>query len=429
MTDRSPSDGWNVRRPIAVLVCLAAASLANGARGEEGPDWPGHLGPTRNGVYAGDDVASAWPEAGPAILWRKKVGGGFAGPAIAKGRLIVFHRIGAAERVECFDAVTGAPRWEHESPTAYRDQFGHDDGPRAVPAIAGDTVYTFGAEGVLHALALDDGSPRWVVKTQERFEVPRSFFGAACSPLVEGDVVVLEIGGKEGAGLVAFDRRTGATRWQATDHGASYSSPVAATIAERRCVVAFTRSGLAIVDAKSGALLAERPWRARIRASVNAATPLVLGDRIFISECYGPGAGLFRFDGKRLHEIWTRDRLLSNHFASSVHVDGYLYGIDGRQEYGPSLRCIRVDDASEAWTERAFGTGALIAVAKHVLFVSESGELSRFEATAKAFRRNQSARILTTTVRALPALARGRLYARDERELVCVDLRPPDARR
>src|SRR5206468_4634192 len=199
----------------------------------------------------GAHLARSGGGGGPKTVWRRTVGQGFAGPGVAGDRLIVFHRIGNEEIVEALDARTGDPRWRFAYATTYRDDFGFDEGPRAVPVVAQGRVYTFGAEGQLHALGLADGKRIWSVDTARRFGVRKGFFGAAGSPLVEDGRVIANIGGKnagKGAGIVAFNADTGAVLWTATDHEAGYSSPVGATFEGQRRAVFLTRNGLVGLD-------------------------------------------------------------------------------------------------------------------------------------------------------------------------------------
>jgi outer membrane protein assembly factor BamB len=277
------------------LTLCAALTIAAGVRAAA-IDWPQFLGPDRTGAYKGPAIAEAWPASGPKILWRKQVGAGFAGPVVVQDRVILFHRQGSQEVVESLDIKTGASTWRYAYPTAYRDDFGFDEGPRAAPVVAGGIIYTFGAEGQLHAVDLAKGTRVWGEDTMKRFSVPKGFFGAAGSPLVEGGRVIANIGGEK-AGVVAFDARTGTVAWTATEDDASYSSGVAATIGGRRSVIFLTRDNLLGLDPANGAVQFQRRWRARQAASVNAATPLVIGDLIFISAEYGPGAGVFRVSG------------------------------------------------------------------------------------------------------------------------------------
>lgn len=385
-------------------------------------DWPQFLGPARNGIYSGAPLNEKWPATGPRVLWRKQVGQGLSGPVVAGTRLILFHRAGDREIVESFDALTGAPQWRHAYPTAYRDDFGFDEGPRAVPVVADGVVYTYGAEGKLHALDLSTGKPLWNVDAMRQFEVAKGFFGAAGSPLVEGGKVIANVGGRK-AGIVAFDAKTGKVVWTATADAASYSSGVAATILGRRYAVFLTREGLVGLDPANGHVLFQRAWRARQAASVNAATPVVAGNLIFVSAEYGPGAGVLRFDGTKLADVWLSDEVLSNHYATSVFHEGILYGFHGRQEFGPVFRAVDLPTGKVLWSTGRFGAGSVTLAGNRLAIVRESGELVIAAASPKSFQQVAAAQILPPTVRAYPALADGILCIRNDDTLVALDLR------
>jgi outer membrane protein assembly factor BamB len=397
-----------------VLTMVAACALAE--------DWPQFLGPARNGVYSGKDLAAKWGPAGVAIEWKKEVGQGFSSPVVAQGRLILFHRIGDKEVVEALDAATGRPVWSFDYPTRYRDDFGFDEGPRAAPTIAAGRVYTFGAEGVAQCLDFATGKKIWTVDTQANFHPRKGFFGAAGSPLVDGDRVLMNIGGA-GAGLVALDAATGKTLWTATNHEASYSSPVVATIQGARHALFFTRAGLVDVDPANGKVRYEFPWRARMQASVNAATPLVVDDLVFLSASYGTGAVLLQVGPKGLKQIWASDDALTNHYATSVYKDGYLYGFHGRQEEGPSLRCVEFKTGKVRWSVDNFRAGTVTLAGDRLLILRESGELILASASPAAFQPISAAKVLPATVRSYPAIANGRMYIRNEKTLECLDLR------
>jgi len=403
---------------------LAAASLlfACSARPAVVEEWPQFLGPERTGVYQGPALAESWPPTGPRVVWRKPIGQGFSGPIVAGGRVVLFHRVHDREVVEALDPRTGASQWQYGYSTAYRDDFGFDPGPRAVPVAADGVLYTFGAEGQLSAINLATGSKIWSEDTMRRFGVQKAFFGAAGSPLVENGRVIAGIGGAN-AGIVAFDAKTGKVLWTATSDEASYSSPAAATIAGKRLAIFLTRNGLVGLDPTTGAVQFQRPWRARIHASVNAATPLVIGDLIFVSAEYGPGAGVLAVAGSKLTDLWTSADALSNHYATSVHRDGFLYGFHGRQEYGQSLRAVELRTGKVRWSEDHIGAGTVTLAGDRLLVVRENGELVLAPASPDGFRPLARAQVLPATVRAYPALADGFLYLRNENTLACFDLR------
>jgi outer membrane protein assembly factor BamB len=389
-------------------------------------DWPQFLGPTRDGVYAEADLAAVWPKEGPPVVWQKDVGQGFSGPAVAGRQLILFHRLDDQEVVACLDTRTGQPKWSRAYPTAYRDDFGFDEGPRATPCIAGGRVYTYGAEGMLSCLNLADGSMLWHVNTKNDFHAHKGFFGAACSPLVEGNAVLLNIGGEGGAGLVAFDKETGRVVWKCSDDDASYSSPIAATIQQRRYALFFTRAGLVAVNPADGAVQFHYPWRSRMNASVNAATPLIVDDSIFLSACYGTGAILLRVRGNAVEKVWSGDDILSNHYATSVCHAGFLYGINGRADPGfspaPSLRCVELKTGKIRWQDDSVGPATVLLAGDQLLILTEGGELIRAPATPASFKPGDRVQIMPNGVRAYPALAGGFLFARSKDKLYCVNL-------
>ena len=398
----------------AVLLLVAGATL--GAQ-----DWPHFLGPGRDGRYLGPPLARSWPGGAPRTLWRRPVGEGFAGAVVAGGRLLLFHRVRGREVLEALDAETGSALWRYDYQTTYRDDFGFDEGPRSAPVAAGGRVYAFGAQGQLHAVDLDTGSGVWSVDTRARFRFRKAFFGAAGSPLVEDGRVIVNVGGPDD-GIVAFDADSGAVLWSAAGEEASYSSPVGATFDGVRHALFFTRDNLVSLDPASGRERFRRGWRARIRASVNAATPLVVGDLVFVSAQYGTGAGLFRVAGPGLDELWASNDVMSNHYATSVHRNGHLYGYHGRQEYGPSLRAVALETGEVAWDVPRFGAGSVLLAGDLLVVMRESGELVLAEASPEAFTPIARARLLRGTVRAYPALAGGRFYVRNEDTLLAVDL-------
>ncbi len=285
---------------IVTLVLFAILMLA-------AEDWPQFLGPSRNGVYSGNDLAAKWPAAGPAVVWKKDVGAGFSSPVVADGRLILFHRVADKEVVEALDAATGRAIWSFEYPTQYRDDFGFDEGPRSAPTVAGGRIYTFGAEGTLHCIDFATGKKIWRLDTHKQFQVEKGFFGAAGAPLVDNGRVLMNIGGAT-AGLAAFDAATGKTLWTVPNQEASYSSPMVATIHGSRHALFFTRGGVVDVDPANGKVRFDLPWHARMKASVNAATPIVVDDLAFVSASYGTGAILLQIMDSGFKKIWASGR-------------------------------------------------------------------------------------------------------------------------
>ena len=404
-------------RVLAVLIILTACLSARA------DDWPQFLGPKRNGVSTETDLNLRWTKTGPPLLWSKKIGEGYSGPVIAGDRLILFHRVGDEEVVECLDAASGKGHWRHAYATQYEDQLGKGNGPRATPTIAGKYVITIGAEGTLCCLELESGKRVWSRSVNKDYNVPESFFGVGSSPLVEENLVLVNVGGKD-AGIVAFDLGTGKEAWRATNDGASYASPVACTVDGVRHALFFTRQGVVLLDAARGAERFRMRWRARIDASVNAATPLVIGDLAFISTSYNTGALLLKLKKDGADVIWKTDELMSNHYNTCVYHDGYLYGFDGRQEARANFRCVDLKGQKVVWNRQGFGCGTTALADGHLIVLTENGDLVAVEATPKEYREKARAHVFDALpCRAQLALANGRLYARDQQTLACWSLK------
>ena len=385
-------------------------------------DWPQFLGPKRNGTSLETNAIVPWSGDGPKVLWQREVGAGFAGPAIKGERLLLFHRIGNEERLECFAAATGKSTWTNSGPTRYQDDFRFDEGPRAVPTIDGDLVFALGAEGGLRCVELATGKTVWMRALLKEYEAEKGFFGVASAPLLVSNIVVVNVGGSNGRGIVGLDRLTGKELWKATDHEASYSAPVLTTVNGKPLALCFTRAGLVGLEPSTGKVQFEVPWRARSSASVNAAVPVVWGNRVFITASYDTGAKLLSLDGGTPAEIWSNDESLSSHYPTPIWADGHLFGFHGRQENGAELRCIDAETGKVRWAKDGLGIGQLIRIGSRLVVLLESGELllmSTSPTKAEILARGQ---ILGFGIRAAPAYSSGRLFARSPKKLVCVKL-------
>lgn len=400
---------------LAIILLFSAPTVG-------AADWPQLHGPGRDGHSAETKLDWNWPKDGPKVLWKLDVGKGWAGPVVAGERLIFFTRVEDEEVVQCLDPATGKEKWKHAYRTKYRDNFGFDDGPRATPTVSNDRVLCLGPNGDFCALELATGKPLWSRNLLADYKADKGFFGAACSPLVMGDRVLVNVGGK-GAGVVCFGVADGKELWKATDDGPSYSSPTAAELDGRPSAVFLTRRGLRVLDPASGKSLYDFEWRPRDNNSVQAATPLVWKDEIFLTVSYATGAVLLKAKGGEAEEVWSNDKSLSSQYTTPVRVGDYLYGTHGRSDTGVAqMRCIKWKTGEVKWSEERFGVASVIAVDGGVLALTEGGNLVRFEASPDGYKERGRATILGDKTRAAPALSGGRLFARDTKQLVCVSL-------
>lgn len=402
-----------------VLFYWLAANVAVAA------DWPQILGPDRNGTARDERVNTAWGD-GPAVVWERAVGEGFSGVAVAQGVAVLFHRDNDEEVVEGHDAETGKRLWKATFPARYSGGFIDDRGPRCTPVIHDGAVYLMGISGDLYALALKDGAKQWSRSVYKEFSAPEGYFGAGTTPIVEGDQLLVNVGGKN-AGIVAFALSDGKPTWKSTDELASYSAPVATTVKGERMVIFVCRLNCVAIDPRNGAERFRIPFGQR-GPTVNGASPLVLDGHLFLSASYGIGARWVRLAPDAAEVVWSNDETMSSQYATCVGSADALYGIDGRDDVGVArLRCFSPKTGTVHWTQDRFGAGTLILAGDTLLVLKTDGTLVAVAADPEQFRELASARILKTTTRALPALSNGRLYARDTRMLKCIDLRPHPA--
>ena len=449
-----------------LLAFLLLVTIARAA------DWPEFMGPTRDQVSNETGLIDAFPKDGPRLVWEKAVGKGYSAPSVRGDLLVVHHRIAKEEIIEALDAKTGAPRWKYAYPTTYTDPFGYNDGPRCTPLLTTDRCYTFGAEGVLICLELVTGKVIWQRETEKDFEVPPAFFGVGSSPILEDGKLIVQVGAQPDSGVVAFDAATGKPVWESVgekswtgvpmtgwpgertvvwnradpvfDKQASYCTPVAATIHGRRCVLVVTRQGLVSLDPKTGAVHFLFWFRNRQNETVNAMTPVVDGDTIFLSNAYYKlGSVLLRVkpDGKSVEEVW-RGLQLEMHWTRPVLKDGCLFAFSGRNEPDAKFRCVEMAtgklkwERSEAWPNgshgrvrhgdepNVFGRGSAILADGKLIALGEAGLLGLFKPNTEKLEELGRWQVpqLGYPCWAAPVLANRLLYLRDEDHLVCYDL-------
>jgi outer membrane protein assembly factor BamB len=390
-------------------------------------DWPRFLGPHQNNTSLETGILLEWPAAGPNIIWRKTLGLSYSTPVVQRDRLVVFHRVDNKERVDCLNATNGAPIWSHTYASEYVDRYGYNGGPRASPLIHDDKVYTYGAEGMLTCLALKDGRKVWQRHINREFKVPQGFFGVATAPVIDHGLLLLNVGAPDNGSIMAFDRSSGKLKWRVGNDEASYATPVVHTIGDERLGIFFTRSGLMTVALPTGSIRHTYPLRARVNESVNAASPVVVENMVFLSAAYRVGSVALRIAGDKIETHWRNTTNMQNHWATCIHVDGNLYGAHGRHESEARLRCIELASGKVRWTGgRGLGRASMILVEKHFIALGERGQLALIEMSPDHYTEKYRVQCLGYPSWSPPVLANGRLYVRDETTLLCLDLRGPN---
>ncbi|MFO0825367.1 MAG: PQQ-binding-like beta-propeller repeat protein [Gemmataceae bacterium] len=409
-------------------------------------DWPTILGPTRDGVSPEKGIIAPWPKAGLKKLWDCDLGIGFAPPVVVGGKLIHFDRFDDKARATCREAATGKELWKFEYPTDYEDRYGYDPGPRACPLIDSDRVYLHGAEGMLYCLNFADGKEVWKLDTKEKYRFHQNFFGVGSVPVVDGDLLIVPIGGSDkgprpvdfrdvkpnGTGFVAFDKKTGAVKYAVGDELASYASPTIATIDGKKTALYFGRGALSGFDPQTGKSLFHFPWRAKIEESVNAANPTVIGNKILLTECYGPGSVLLEVKDGKPKVLWSdeeKDRIdksLMCHWNTPIHVDGFVYGSSGRHTEEGELRCVDLKTGDVKWAKKRTTRSTLLLVDGHFVSLGEYGLLSLIKVNPEKYEEVSKYELpeLEYPCWAPPVLSNGILYVRGKRKLLALELIP-----
>ena len=413
---------------------VVSALVCGGILTAMATEWPQWRGPNRDGVSNEVGLLKEWPSDGPKVLWKIPLGEGFSGISVFRGRVYTMFSKGNDEFVVCLNATDGEEIWRFRSDKNYHEGQG-GNGPRATPTIDGDLLFTISAHGKLYALNAANGQEIWSHDLQRKFGSKMPRWGFSTSPLIEGDLLLVEVGGKGEKSIVAFNKNSGDVIWSSHKDKLGYSSPIAITVNEVRQIICFTGTKLVSVSPTDGAIYWQYPWKTGY--DVNAATPVFIPpDKVFISSGYDKGAAVLQMrvflspdddraateqisdnQGKvRIKEIW-KNRKMKNQFSSSVLHENYLYGFDNS-----ILKCIEADTGEEQWKTRGFGKGTVILADGHLIILSDKGKLGLAEATPAGYVEKASAKVLSGLCWTVPTLANGKLYVRNEEEMVCLDM-------
>lgn len=411
----------------------------------KGVDWPRFLGPTGDNVSPEKGILTKWPADGLKVLWSAKMGLGYAPPVIAKGRCYHFDRFGDKNMLSCRHAENGKLLWRFEYDTDYEDKYGYSPGPRACPVVNDGRVYIYGPEGMLHCLDALKGDEIWKINTVKEYNVLQNFFGVGSVPVVEGDLLIVAIGGSpkgeapddfrkvkgNGTAIVAFDKKSGKEKYRLSDELSSYSSPVVTKVGDRRLGLYFARGGLLGFDPVAGKVDFHFPWRGKMLESVNAANPVVVGDQALITECYEKGTAVLKIKPGKAEQVWIddeeeyRDMKLKCHWNTPIHVDGYVYGSSGRHENEAELRCIELATGKVVWREKGLERCSLTQIDGHFLCMTERGKLLLLKINPRKFEKVAEWETdFDYPSWAAPVVSYGLMYIRGKDRLMCAELIP-----
>lgn len=406
----------NMRIKTAIAAAIMLLALSAQIAAQAGGNWPQWRGPNRDGISTETGLLKQWPTAGPPLAWKTSgAGNGYSSLAISNGRIYTLGLRGDREYVIAFDVATGKQVWATAHGGAYRD--GRGDGPRGTPTIDGDRLYALGGNGDLSALDAQTGRIVWTMNILQKFGGSQIQWGISESPLVIGEKVMVNPGGP-GASVIALNKKDGSLIWKSQSDKAGYSSgmPVKANNATQ--VVFFTDRRALGLDLATGKLLWEYP-----RASndvANVATPVVRGNRVFVSSDYGTGAGLLevKADGTAQEVYFTKE--MKNHHSSSILIGDYLYGFSSDR-----LVAMRFDTGEVAWRDRSVGKGSLVYADGNLYAFSENGVVGLVEASPTGYHEKGRFSIKQESLPTWthPVIAGGRLYLRDQDTIYAYDVR------
>ncbi|MEK7684018.1 MAG: PQQ-binding-like beta-propeller repeat protein [Verrucomicrobiota bacterium] len=445
-------------RAVFRTTLLGLASLLAIGRPSQADDWPQWLGPQRDGVWRETGLLEEFPAGGPVVRWRTSIGAGYTGPAVAKGRVYVTDRrlsegarnpgnpfdrgvIPGTERVLCLDEASGKILWQHEYDCRY--SVSYPAGPRATPVVQGGKVYTLGAEGDLICLDAVAGKVLWSRQFKKDYGIPTPVWGFAAHPLLEGNKLICLAGG-QGSTVVAFDKDTGKELWRALSaKEPGYCPPMIYEAGGKRQLIVWHPESINSLDPETGQVYWTEPFN--VRSGLTIPTPRQLNSNLFLTTFYN-GSMMLRLDAEKpaATVIW-QSKKSSEKDTDELHSimctpfleDGFIYGVCS---YG-QLRCLKAETGERVWETLAATTGDgketrwanafLIKNGRRFFLFNEKGDLILAKLTPAGYREISRAHLLEPTnsdpgravVWSHPAFANGSLYARNDKEIICVSLK------
>ena len=391
--------------PAAVFAILAASASA--------ADWPQWRGPDRTGVSAESGWASQWPDSGPKTLWQRNLGISCSSFAAVGDRVYAMGNAGDKDHVYCLKAASGETIWEHSYPCPL-DPHQFEGGSGATPTVDGDRLYTVSRAGHVCCLSLADGKPVWTKHLVQDLGGKVPTWGYSGSALILDKLLVIDVGAPGGS-TMALDKMTGAVVWKSGDDEAAYATVAPFQHGGKTLLACFNAFGLVIREAAKGGEVARFKWKTSY--DVNSATPIIDGDRIFISSGYNKGCALLQFTGSDLKSLWENKKM-RNHFNSSVLWQGHLYGFDES-----ALVCMDFKTGDVKWKQDGLGKGSLMIAGGKLVVQGERGDLVIAAASPSAFQESARSKVLKDRCRVVPVLANGRIFTKNNKgDTVALDV-------
>jgi outer membrane protein assembly factor BamB len=409
-------------KSIAAAVFLLAMPLSAAA---QAGDWAQWGGPHRNFTAETKGLATKWTESGPRRVWQRELGEGYSAIAVERGMLFTMYRKGESEVAIALDAASGKTVWEYSYAAPFSPEYdmSHGPGPHATPLVTGGFVFTSGATGKLHCLDKKTGKVVWGHDLMSEFHGTVRVNGYSCSPIAYKDKIVMMVGGTASS-LVAFNKKDGAVAWKKHDFRNSTSSPILINVDGQEQLVAFMWGEVVGVDPNNGELLWSHAHP--VEYGLNTSTPVWGSDNLlFISSGYNGGSRVVKLsraaDKTKVEELWAHG-LMRVHFTNAIRVGDIVYGSSG--DFGPApFTAIDVKTGKVQWRNRSFPRASFLFADNRFIILDEDGNLSLATPTLEVLTTTSKAAVLNNNAWNAPSLAGTRLYLRDRKNIMAVELR------
>ncbi|MGA9771582.1 MAG: PQQ-binding-like beta-propeller repeat protein [Blastocatellia bacterium] len=409
---------------LIYLSFLAFALLAANPANAQSQDWPQWGGPQRNFKSDAKGLANSWPATGPRILWSRELGEGYSGISVSGSNLYTMYRKGGQEIVAAIEADTGKTSWEYSYESPFKNSYEEaGGGPYSMPLIVGDQIYTAGATGKLHCLDKRSGKVVWSHDLYKEFNGSKMDFGYSCNPFAYKNLIIMLVGGR-GHSIMAFNQKDGSVAWQKQDFANGYSTPVLINVDGQDQIVAFMSKDIVGVDPGNGELLWSHPHTTDNHFAISQ--PVWGEDNLlFFSSSYGGGSRSLQLtkQGSKtiVKELWHNNRVRV-HFSNTVRIGDYIYCSSGHS--GPAFfTAINVKTGEIAWQDRSFAKASFLYADGKFIIIDEDGRLGLATATPEGFKVISKVDLLKSNAWTVPSLVGTKLYVRDRKTIMALDLR------
>jgi len=404
------------------MYCMSAFLLLSNsflglAQNDDIKDWNQFRGMYRNGVSEESGLIDKWPEKGPELIWKKELGTGFSEVVVTADKL--FTAFGTEENgksydfIGAFDLKTGKEIWKTKLDSLYIEKDGWGHGTRSTPAVDKDYIYALSGYGKLSAFSAKDGKLIWTVDLIKELKSKLPYYGYGTSPLITGNLVIVETGGVDDKNFVAFDKKNGKIVWAKGKGNSAYNSPLIVELEKKTNIVFANDTMLYSFDEKGNT-----NWAYRMPFDGPTAMPVFIEpDKFFISEVNVTGSVVIQVKGNKISKI-MESNIMKNVWSSSCYFNGYIYGFNNAK-----MQCISAKDGELKWVKRGLGKGSLIIVGNKLLMLSDKGKLVMADAKPDAYSEKGSIQALDGKSWTAPSFYNGNVYLRNLTQIACYKLK------